>query len=126
MTRKQRTKVIHDMSDIPEFANETEEHEFWDTHALGDELLEQVPPEDRPELDLQPRSRTRSTPVTIRFEDQLVARLRALAERRGMRYQTLLKGFVAERLFQEEEREGIIPSPDAGTGRDAGRRTTSG
>ena len=36
-------------------------------------------------------------------------RLRRLAEKKGTKYQTLLKTFVQERLYEEEKREGLIP-----------------
>ena len=39
-----------------------------------------------------------------RFEDDTVTRLKVLAERKGMGYQTLLKEFVVERLYEEEKR----------------------
>jgi hypothetical protein len=37
-------------------------------------------------------------------------RLRALAALRNTGYQTLLKEFIVERLYEEEKREGIIKS----------------
>ena len=36
-----------------------------------------------------------------------------LAARRNTGYQTLLKEFVVERLYEEEKREGIIESTQA-------------
>jgi len=50
----------------------------------------------------------RSGPIAVRFEDDTVARLKTLAERKGMGYQTLLKTFVQERLYEEEKREGVL------------------
>ena len=50
----------------------------------------------------------RSGPIAVRFEDDTVTRLKVLAERKGMGYQTLLKAFVQERLYEEEKREGLI------------------
>jgi hypothetical protein len=46
--------------------------------------------------------------VAIRFDETTLARARELAERRNTGYQTLLKEFVIERLYEEEKREGII------------------
>ena len=56
---------------------------------------------------LEPK-RKRSNPIAVRFEDDTVARLKTLAERKGMGYQTLLKAFVQERLYEEEKREGVV------------------
>jgi hypothetical protein len=50
----------------------------------------------------------RTTPIAIRFDQFTLKRLKALAARRNTGYQTLLKEFVVERLYEEEKREGII------------------
>jgi hypothetical protein len=54
------------------------------------------------------RARGRTTPIAVRFDEFTIKRLKQLAERRNTGYQTLLKEFVIERLFEEEKREGII------------------
>jgi len=56
----------------------------------------------------RPRADGRTTPIAVRFDEFTIKRLRALAERRKTGYQTLLKQFVVERLYEEERREGII------------------
>ncbi|MBI5946737.1 MAG: hypothetical protein HY875_01195 [Chloroflexi bacterium] len=98
---------IHSEDEIPEFATEAEEHAFWSTHSLGEELLEQFGP---PPEGLLPPPRPRSTPVAVRFDRDTIGRLKTLAARKNKGYQTLLKEFVTERLYEEEKREGIIPS----------------
>lgn len=50
----------------------------------------------------------RTKPVAVRFDEFTLERLRTLAARRNTGYQTLLKEFVVERLYEEEKREGII------------------
>ncbi len=52
----------------------------------------------------------RTTPVAIRFDRFTLKRLKALAALRNIGYQTLLKEFVIERLYEEEKRTGIIES----------------
>jgi hypothetical protein len=52
----------------------------------------------------------RTTPIAIRFDQFTLKRLKALAALRNTGYQTLLKEFVVERLYEEEKREGIIES----------------
>jgi hypothetical protein len=54
------------------------------------------------------RPKGRTTPIAVRFDEFTLERLRALAARRNTGYQTLLKEFVVERLYEEERREGII------------------
>jgi hypothetical protein len=50
----------------------------------------------------------RTTPIAIRFDQFTLTRLKALAAQRNTGYQTLLKEFVIERLYEEEKRVGII------------------
>jgi hypothetical protein len=50
----------------------------------------------------------RTTPIAVRFDQFTLMRLKALAAARNTGYQTLLKEFVVERLYEEEKREGII------------------
>ena len=54
-----------------------------------------------------PPPRSPSSPVTIRLESDVLHRLRSLAAAKGIGYQTLLKRFITERLFAEEERLGV-------------------
>ena len=50
----------------------------------------------------------RTTPIALRLDRFTLERLRALAALRNTGYQTLLKEFVIERLYEEEKREGIV------------------
>ena len=50
----------------------------------------------------------RTTPIAVRFDQFTLTRLKALAALRNTGYQTLLKEFVVERLYEEEKRAGII------------------
>jgi hypothetical protein len=52
----------------------------------------------------------RTRPVAVRFDQFTLERLKALAALRNTGYQTLLKEFVVERLYEEEKRAGIIDS----------------
>lgn len=72
------------------------------------EFLEQDARRDKA-LRMQEKIRPgRTTPVAIRFDQFTLKRLRALAALRNTGYQTLLKEFVIERLYEEEKRAGII------------------
>lgn len=100
-------QTIERMEDIPVFANEDEEHRFWSTHSFSDALLDQmqsVPPEGD---DFFPPARPRTTAVPIRFSPDVIARTKALAAKRNTGYQTLIKEFVLERLYEEEKRAGL-------------------
>jgi predicted DNA binding CopG/RHH family protein len=89
----------------PDQLRTEEEARFWAEHELGDEMLDRMRPLDD---DVLPPARRRATPVSVRFDEDILRRLKTLADRRGTRYQTLLKQFVAERLYEEERRAGLI------------------
>ncbi|MGH2587564.1 MAG: hypothetical protein ACRDJE_21815 [Dehalococcoidia bacterium] len=89
---------INDPTEIPRFANEEEEHVYWGLHEFGLGLVTHI----------RRRGEPRTRPVPIRFDATTLARLRRLAERRGVGYQTLLREFVLERLYEEEIRDGIV------------------
>jgi hypothetical protein len=108
MTRARQGRpmtTIRSWAEVPRFASEAEEAEYWAGHDLGDELLAEMGPVPEGEL---PPARPRTRPVAVRFDDATLRRLRFLAARRHKGYQTLLKEFVMERLYEEEKREGIV------------------
>lgn|SRR3954469_2172338 len=98
-------------SDVPTFASEREEHDFWATHELAGEALasmregapDWLPP---PEAFRQVQQRTR--PISVRLDSDVLRRLKALAAKKRKGYQSLLKEFLVERLYEEEKREGLI------------------
>jgi hypothetical protein len=97
--------AIHSFEQVPDFASEAEERAFWDSHDLGDDLVQQMEPVPDGIL---PAPRARTRPVSLRFDESTLRRLKALAKRRHKGYQTLLKEFVVERLYEEEKREGLV------------------
>jgi predicted DNA binding CopG/RHH family protein len=107
-----RLKTIKSWDEVPEFQNEHEEHEFWGSHSLSEELLETFEPRSERSNLPPPRERTITRPrkgsVSVRMENDLVNRLKTLAAVKGIGYQTLLRQFVADRVYEEEKREGIL------------------
>ena len=107
-----RFKTIKSWDEVPEFQNEHEEHEFWGSHSLSEELLETFEPRSERSNLPPPRERTITRPrkgsVSVRMENDLVNRLKTLAAVKGIGYQTLLRQFVADRVYEEEKREGIL------------------
>jgi hypothetical protein len=106
--RKQEAQdfeTVHRLEDIPDFQSEEEEHAFWSSHEFGEEVLNAAQPLARDGLP-PPRARTKN--VAVRFDETILQRVRALAARRNQGYQTLIKQFVAERLYEEEKRDGIV------------------
>jgi hypothetical protein len=99
---------------IPEFASEAEEAEFWANHDIS-ELLDQMedvtgsPPSELAVGSGRTGSRARKRPpngrmdlVSIRLPAAMIDELKAIAERRHVPYQTMIRAWLGERLEQEE------------------------
>lgn len=112
-TRRDKTEdgfiIVYDPADVPEFASEADEVAYWDTHTWSEDLLEQAARTSRNPKLPPPRDRAtvQSRPTSLRLEANTTERLKRLAEKKGLAYQTLLKQFVLERLYEEEKREGM-------------------
>ena len=95
---------------LPRFKNESEEADWWASPA-GRAYLKQKSAEART-LDVKPRgsklvtslNKKRSIQIAIRLPESDLEKARALAERKGVGYQTLLKMFVREGLLREARR----------------------
>jgi hypothetical protein len=100
--------TITSWSQVPHFASEAEEVAWWAVHQLGDEMLAGFKAVPEGGDDWLPPARPRTRPVAVRFDESTLNRVRLLAARRHKGYQTLLKEFVMERLYEEEKREGLV------------------
>ena len=98
--------LVYSEDDIPSFKSEREEHDFWSTHAFSEEFIDRAAAkgEDIP----MPPVHKRSVSTSLRLDEDTLKRLRRLARKKGKGYQTLLKEFVVERLYEEEKREGVV------------------
>ena len=103
--------VVRSRAEIPtHFENSDDEARWWETHELTEEALPMDTPAAR--LGLQrarailgvrsTRGETGTTAINLRLESDVLERLRKLASARGLGYQTLLKRFIVERLYEEE------------------------
>lgn len=101
-------KTVHSLDEIPEFASEAEEAAFWDTHELAPGLMSRQNAEALEGLPPPTARPVRSRPTSIRLGRDLEERLRHLADLKGTSYQTLLKEFVLERIYEEEKRLKVI------------------
>src|SRR5947209_4699328 len=96
-------RPIDDVAEIPTNLSDEDMIDFLDERGVSEEFLENTP--EAPEEE-RPISRTK--PINIRFDDFTLRRLKEMADRRNVGYQTLLKMFVTERLYEEEKREGLL------------------
>ena len=101
------TIEIQSMAEVPDFATDEEEHEYWSTHSIGDGVT--VTPRELSDQPLPPAREhsVESKRISLTLEQDTIRRLKRLARKKGMGYQTLLKSFVGERLYEEEKLEGM-------------------
>jgi predicted DNA binding CopG/RHH family protein len=84
------------LKQIPEFVSEAEERRFWETHDSADYVdwskaaVVSLP-------NLKPSTET----ISLRLPAPLLSDLKALANKRDVPYQSLLKVFVADRVAAE-------------------------
>jgi hypothetical protein len=103
-------ETVTDKLKLPSFSSETEEAQWWYDHR--EELTKAfVEAAARGELrtgsvaKFARQPATGITPTTtIRLDPQDISRARALAARRGVRYQTYLKMLLHEALATEEKK----------------------
>ena len=112
---------VNSRTEIPDFASEEEFAQFWQTHSIGPGLIEEG--RSDPEVQAlaaklrgskerqrprQPRQPKATFVTTLRLDADVEARLRHVASLKQVPYQTLLKRFVDERLYEEEKRLGVL------------------
>ncbi|AEU38881.1 hypothetical protein AciX8_4611 [Granulicella mallensis MP5ACTX8] len=102
------------MEGVPKFATEREEAEWWDANPnLVVKLFERAEAEGKiTRGTTAKRLGLSTTATTIRLSNDDLARARAQAETRGLRYQTYLKMLLHEALAQEQKpKETVSPMP---------------
>lgn len=94
-------KSISSWNDIPDFGDdEKAEADFWLNHQLELRLMN----------DSIHRANVReSTTITLRFDPQMLSRIKRLARYRYMNYQSMIKQWLSERLEEEVKRRDEPP-----------------
>lgn len=89
-------KRKRNLKPIPEFGTEAEERRFWETH-------DSTPYVDWSSAKLLrfPNLKPSTETISLRLPAGLLADLKALANRRDVPYQSLLKVFLADRVARE-------------------------
>lgn len=84
---------------IPHFKNEDEERDFWATHDLTD----YIDNFKRVELDLS-NLKPSTESISLRLPSFLLARIKEIANKKDVPYQSLMKIFLSEKVNQELNR----------------------
>lgn len=81
---------------IPEFKNEDEEREFWNTHD-STEYIDWSKAQKAVFPNLKPSTES----ISLRLPSFLLARIKQLANKKDVPYQSLMKMFLSEKVDQE-------------------------
>jgi predicted DNA binding CopG/RHH family protein len=81
---------------IPDFKNDKEEAEFWDTHSTADYI-----DWSKAEETIFPNLKLSSESISIRLPAPLLAHIKALANQKGVPYQSLMKVYLSEKVDEE-------------------------
>lgn len=85
-------KYIHAWSDLPPFDTEKEEAEYWLTHQIHGRLMQSS---------LHHPDVRESTTITLRFDPRMLSRIKRVARRRFLNYQSMIKQWLSERMENE-------------------------
>jgi|SRR5579864_6630769 len=88
---------------IPTFRSEAEERTFWETHDTSPFVNW-----ENARVTVFPNLKPSTETISLRLPAALLAGLKALANKRDVPYQSLLKVFLAERV--DHEMHGLSPS----------------
>lgn len=85
-------KSIRSWSELPVFESEDEEAAYWQEHQLDVRLMQSSI--HRPDV-------RESTTITLRFDPRMLSRIKRIARRRYLNYQSMIKQWLSERLEDE-------------------------
>ena len=85
-------KIIRAWKDLPDFESEEDEGRFWAGHQLEARLMQMSV--HRPDV-------RESTTITLRFDPRMLSRIKRIARRRYLNYQSMIKQWLSERMEQE-------------------------
>ncbi len=84
--------AIRHWSELPRFESEDDEARFWSEHQLDGRLMQSSM--HRPDV-------RESTTITLRFDPRMLSRIKRIARRRYLNYQSMIKQWLSERMENE-------------------------
>jgi predicted DNA binding CopG/RHH family protein len=85
-------KIIRTWKEVPAFEGDEEEARFWAAHQLDARLMQ---------ISMHRPDVRESTTITLRFDPRMLSRIKRIARRRYLNYQSMIKQWLSERLEQE-------------------------
>jgi predicted DNA binding CopG/RHH family protein len=84
--------LVRFWKDVPAFETDEDECAFWAGHQIDARLMQMSM--HRPDV-------RESTTITLRFDPRMLGRIKRVARRRYLNYQSMIKQWLSERLEQE-------------------------
>lgn len=84
--------LVRTWKDVPSFESEDEEINFWSTHQVDARLMQ---------MSIHKNDVRESTTITLRFDPRMLSRIKRIARRRYLNYQSMIKQWLSERMEQE-------------------------
>ena len=85
-------KSIHAWTELPRFDSEEDEARYWSAHQLDGRLMQ---------TSLHHPDVRESTTITLRFDPRMLSRIKRIARRRYLNYQSMIKQWLSERMENE-------------------------
>lgn len=100
---EQKLRYLKSVDEIPQFASEEEEAQFWDTHSPLEILdqLEEVEIEVAGNLKERIEERLRERLLSLFLKPEQIEEVKEIAKRKGIDYLALLQTWVGERIKSE-------------------------
>ena len=89
-------ELVRQWAQVPSFDVEEQEVAFWSTHQLDGRLMA---------ASIHRSDVRESTTITLRFDPRMLSRIKRIARRRYLNYQSMIKQWLSERM-EQEMREG--------------------
>ena len=83
---------------IPDFKNDDERAEFWDTQDSGEYI-----DWSKAEETIFPNLKLSSESISMRLPGPLLAHIKSLANQKGVPYQSLMKVYLSDKVDEELE-----------------------
>jgi len=84
--------IVRAWKDVPAFDSDEDECAFWASHQVDARLMQMSM--HRPDV-------RESTTITLRFDPRMLSRIKRIARRRYLNYQSMIKQWLSERLEAE-------------------------
>lgn len=84
--------LVRAWKEVPTFDSDETEGKFWSRHQLDPRLMQ---------LSIHRSDVRESTTITLRFDPRMLSRIKRIARRRYLNYQSMIKQWLSERMEQE-------------------------